>query len=136
MLRALLIVALSFLAACQTALAHPQLIAIASPAMGGEALFHGTLAIKKGCVVSLGGQRIAAVLFDPGVTLSEDRTRIIDPRAHGNVRLAVPIFGGTAHLRENGKGWSIVDIERFFGVTIPAGCPTKNVMRLHGMEEQ
>ncbi|WP_454597637.1 hypothetical protein [Qipengyuania sp. SM2507] len=110
-------------------------INIARPAFGGEAGFYGSIELQRGCIVT-GGDRPATVLFDPGVKLSEDRTRIIDPRAQGSVRLDVPIQGGAALLRENGKGWPIADIESFFGVTIPAGCPTKDVMRLHGMKEQ
>jgi len=37
-------------------------------------------------------------------------------------------------LRENAKGWPISDIERFYGVTIPAACPKDDIMRLRNME--
>ncbi|MGB7374156.1 hypothetical protein [Pontixanthobacter sp.] len=47
--RALPIALLSILGRCETGPSDPQLIAIARPAMGGEALFRGTLTIPPGC---------------------------------------------------------------------------------------
>ena len=123
------------LAGCQSAPIQPRPITIARDAFAGEALYCGTLEIRDGCIVSSGSGRNFSVLFDPGVVLTADSDGLYEPRTGNTIRFGRRIEGAGGNLRENGKGWPIADIERFYGVSIPRGCPKGDVMRLHKMEE-
>ena len=122
------------LTACQGAPSSPHLITIAKPARAGEALIRGEVAVVRGCVVAKGHRGNATVLFDPGVTLLPSGDGLHDPLSGNNISFGQRISGGGGNFRENGKGWPISDIERFYGVTIPTVCPKDNVMRLRNME--
>ena len=122
------------LTACQGAPSAPQLITIAKPARAGEALIRGELAVVRGCVVMKGPRRNWTVLFDLGVALLPSGAGLHDPHSENDIRFGQSISGGGGVLRENGKGWPISNIERFYGVTIPAACPKDNVMRLRTMK--
>lgn len=74
------------------------------------------------------------LLFDPGVTLLPTGDGVFDPATGNSIRFGERISGGAATLRDAGRGWPSRDIERFYGVTIPAACPKRDVMRLHHME--
>lgn len=123
------------LAACQSAPIQPRPITIARDAFAGEALYRGTLEIRDGCIVSSGSRRNFTVLFDPGVVLTSGSDGLYEPRTGNTIRFGHRIQGGGGNLRENGNGWPISDIERFYGVSIPRACPKGNVMWLHKMEE-
>ena len=120
--------------ACQSAPSSPHLITIARPAFAGEALFRGELEVVRGCVVVNGDRRSSAVLFDPGVTLLPSGDGLHDPHSGNDIPFGQRISGGGGVLRENGRGWPISDIERFYGVTIPAACPKDDIIRLRNME--
>ena len=122
------------LTACQSAQSPPHLITIARPAMAGEALIRGELSVVRSCVVLRGEHRNSTVLFDPGVTLLPSGEGLHDPQSGSDISFGQHISGGGGVLRENGKGWPISDIERFYGVTIPTDCSKDNVMRLRRME--
>ena len=122
------------LTACQSVSSPPHLITIAKPAMAGEALFRGELAEVAGCVVAKGHRDNATILFDRGVTLLPRGDGVFDPATGNSIRFGARITGGAAVVRDAGQGWPIHDIERFYGVTIPAACPKSDVMRLHHME--
>ena len=119
------------LSACAVNAADGEPITIARPAFGGEALFHGTLELRRGCIVT-DGDKPATVLFDPDVTLADARTGILDGPEGVFVPFGATVFAGYAVLREAGTGWRLAEIEAFFGVDIPDVCPTKEVARLHG----
>ncbi|GAA5053520.1 hypothetical protein GCM10023208_15580 [Erythrobacter westpacificensis] len=121
------------LGACQSAPIQPRPITIARDAFAGEALYRGTLEIRDGCIVS--SRRNFPVLFDPGVVLTANSDGLYEPRTGNTIRFGQEMQGGGGILRENGKGWPILDIERFYEVSIPSGCPMDNVMRLHAMKE-
>jgi hypothetical protein len=122
------------LTACQGAPSSPHLITIAKPARAGEALIRGKLAVVRGCVVMKGPRRNSTVLFDAGVTLLPSVEGLHDPHSGNDIPFGQRISGGGGFLRENAKGWPISDIERFYGVTIPAACPKDDIMRLRNME--
>ncbi|MEP3157677.1 MAG: hypothetical protein ABJO64_15290 [Nitratireductor sp.] len=122
------------LTACQSAPASPHLITIARPAMAGEALFRGEMAVVRGCVVIKGSRRNSTVLFDPGVTLLPSRNGLHDPLSGKDIPFGQLISGGGGVLRNNGRGWPISDIERFYGVTISAACPKGDIIRLRNFE--
>ena len=122
------------LTACQSAPSSPHLITIAKPARAGEALSRGELGVVRGCVVAMGYFGNETVLFDPGVTLLPTGDGVFDPATGNSIRFGERISGGAATLRDAGRGWPSRDIERFYGVTIPAACPKRDVMRLHHME--
>ena len=121
------------LGACQSAPIQPRPITIARDAFAGEALYRGTLEIRDGCIVS--SRRNFPVLFDPGVVLTANSDGLYEPRTGNTIRFGQEMQGGGGILRENGKGWPILDIKRFYEVSIPSGCPMDNVMRLHAMKE-
>ena len=109
------------LTACQGAPSSPHLITIAKPARAGEALIRGELAVVRGCVVMKG-------------PLLPSVEGLHDPHSGNDIPFGQRISGGGGFLRENAKGWPISDIERFYGVTIPAACPKDDIMRLRNME--
>ncbi|PZT90737.1 MAG: hypothetical protein DI637_03125 [Citromicrobium sp.] len=123
------------LAACQSGPEQTRPITIARDAFAGEALYRGTLEIRGGCIVTSGSRRNFTVLFDPGVVLTSGSDGLYEPRTVNIIRFGQEMQGGGGILRENGKGWPILDIERFYEVSIPSGCPMDNVMRLHAMKE-
>lgn len=123
------------LAACQSAREQPRPITIARDAFAGEALYRGTLEIRDGCIVAPSYQRNFTVLFDPDVVLTESGDGLYEPRTGNTIQFGHKMQGAGGNLRENGKGWPISYIERFYGVSIPRACPKSNVMRLHKMEE-
>lgn len=110
-------------------------ITIARPAFGGEAGFYGSVELQRGCIVT-GGDRPETVLFDPDVTLTDDRSGIRDGPDGAVIFFGRKTWAGAAGLREGGKGWSIADIEEFFGVIIPKHCPTNEVVRLHDFQSE
>ena len=74
------------------------------------------------------------LLFDPGVTLLPSGDGLHDPLSGNNIPFGQRISGGGGVSRESGRGWPISDIERFYGVTIPAAYRKDYVMRLRNME--
>ena len=134
MVKRTFLASLILLTACQSVPSSLHLLTIAKPARAGEALFRGELAVVRGCVVAKGDRRNETILFDPGVTLLPSGDGLHDPHSGNDIPFGQRINGGGGVLRENGKGWPISDIERFYGVTIPTGCPKDNVMRLRNME--
>lgn len=105
---------------------------ITSPyTVGGQALYSGKLVKRNGCLVASWGKSFATPIFDPGVTLAADGNTINDVRHDVQVPIGRLFRAGAASLRDDGQGWSIHDIETFFGTRIPPGCPTDDVVRLH-----
>lgn len=113
-------------AGCVAATASAEPIRITRGWHGGEARFAGELRVEHGCIVAISGSRRLTPLFDADQALGAD------------ARTALPIGqkfqAGAAHLRDDGRGWSVADIERFYGVSIPSACPTRNIVRLHSLE--
>ena len=122
---------LLFLAGC-AASAPPEPIRISRGWKGGEARFVGELRLEKGCIVAVAGTSRATPLFDPDATLSEDH-RAIREGDRPAVAFGQRFAAGAATLRDDGRGWSIEDVEQFYGVKIPAACPRRDVMRLHDL---
>ena len=120
------------LSGCATAAIEAQPITIDRDAFGGQALFGGSIESIDGCIVT--GRSNSTDLFDQGVTLLPTGDGVFDPATGNSIRFGERISGGAAVLRDAGRGWPIHDIERFYGVTIPAACPKRDVMRLHHME--
>lgn len=122
---------------CAADLRHEQLtIATISSSnlFGGEALFSGTLIARDGCLVANANEGYATPIFDPGVILSQSGKAIKDVWEGVEIPIGRSFRAGTAWLRDGGQGWSVGDIERFYGTRIPASCPTDNVIRLHDFE--
>lgn len=120
------------LSGCATAAIEAQPITIDRDAFGGEALFVGSIESIDGCIVTR--RTNSTVLFDQGVNMLPTGDGVFDPATGNTIRFGERISGGAATLREDGRGWPVRDIERFYGVTIPAACPKRDVMRLHNME--
>ena len=116
---------------CGTVQGPPHLLRISGQKFGGEALFTGQLAVKHGCVVAMLTSGPATVLFDKSVTLSKDDQGFSDPATGVEVHFGQPVSAGAAWVREHSRGWPISDIERYFGVELPPGCPQRSVVRLH-----
>lgn len=119
---------------CAANLAHERLTiatVTSSNAFGGEARFWGKLLERDGCLVAGTNESFATPIFDAGVTLAADRKTIVDVRHHVQVPIGRPFQAGAAWLRDDGQGWSIRDIESFYGTRLPRGCPTDDVIRLH-----
>lgn len=95
-------------AACQSAPQKPRPITIAREAFAGEALYHGTLGIRHGCIVAPGNRSHVTVLFDPGVVLSSSGDGLFEPRTRNAIHFGHPIQGSGGYLRENGRG--LVDL--------------------------
>lgn len=115
--------ALLGLTACAGAAPVAQPVTIARPAFGGEAQFRGQLAMEKGCIVAFGTRKSINVLFHPGVKLLDAGQGVSDPATGQSIRFGEPVTGGAASLRDNGRGWSISDIESFYGVSLPPRLP-------------
>lgn len=122
------------LSGCAAALIEAQPITIDRDAFGGQALFQGSIAAIDGCIVTRGYRGNSTVLFDHGVTLLPTGDGVFDPATGNSIRFGARITGGAAVLRDAARGWPIHDIERFYGVTIPAACPKSDLARLHDME--
>lgn len=105
-----------------------------SNTFGGEALFTGKLLVRGGCLVAAANDRFATPIFDPGVTLALDGSSIRDVAQSAEVPIGRPFRAGAAWMRDDGEGWPISDILAFFGTRIPPGCPTDDVIRLHGFQ--
>ncbi|WP_417322366.1 hypothetical protein [Erythrobacter aureus] len=120
------------LSGCATVMVEAQPIKIDRDAFGGQALFHGSIESIDGSIVT--GRGNSTVLFDQGVTLLPAGDGVFDPATGNSIRFGERIRGGTAVLREAGQGWPIHDIERFYGVTIPATCRKSDAARLQHME--
>lgn len=112
--------------------ALPAFILITRGYFGGEARFEGSLRVENGWIVAVSDTRQTTSLFDAGAKMGMDRRSL-----SGVGREAVPLrqrfTSGAATLRQNGRGWSIVDIERFYNVNIPAACPSRDVVRVHNL---
>ena len=102
-----------------------------SNTFGGEALFAGKLIEREGCLVAVADGTFATPIFDPGVVLTPEGRAIWDVRQGLNVPIGRSFRAGAAWLRDDGRGWSVADIEAFYGTRIPAGCSTHDVIRLH-----
>lgn len=123
---------LLFLAGCAVSPVQPEPIRISRGWFGGEARFVGELRLENDCIVAGAGESWATPLFDPEATLGENRRSIREgdrPALAFGQRFAA----GAATLRDDGRGWSIADIEDFYGVAIPAACPKRDVVRLHDL---
>lgn len=132
---ALLVVAL--LSGCST-MKHderPTVLTVTTEHMfGGEALLFGMLDVHQGCVVVRLGNETATPIFDPGVVWQPDDYAIFDTINRVQVPIGQQFQAGTAHLRRNGSGWSVNDIETLFGVRIPPKCATADIIRLHSFD--
>ena len=124
---------LAGLAGCAGAAPIAQPVTIERPAFGGEAQFRGHLGKRNGCIVAVGGSQVSTVLFDPDVRLLDNGEGIFDPATRQSIVFGQAVTGGAAFLRERGRGWPISDIETFFGVSLPRGCPVGHIMRLHDL---
>jgi hypothetical protein len=114
---------------------RPAIATIGSENMfGGEALFTGRLAVRDGCLVADFGSGVATPVFDPGVILSPDGKTLHDPAQGSELPLGRRFSAGSAWMRDGGTGWTVAEIEAFYGTRIPPGCPTHNVIRLHDFE--
>lgn len=112
----------------------PALIRVAQAKFGGgQAQFRGKLEVRNGCVVTA-GTHSATVLFDPDVALVNQGTAIRDRRRGFTIRFGELIRASAAWPRNNGDGWSVKEIERFYGTYIPANCPHDEVVRLDDFE--
>jgi hypothetical protein len=101
---------------------------------GGEALYRGKLVERAGCIVAAADGSFATPIFDPGVTLADDGEALVDAHEGVQVPIGRLFEAGTAWLRDDGEGWSLAEIDSFYGTRIPPGCPTDNVIRLHDFE--
>lgn len=108
----------------------PTIIAITRGHSGGEARFEGELRIENGCVVAVSGAFLAIPLFDKQTAIGENGRSLVERSDLEVVQFGQRFEASTAHLRNNGTGWSVGSIEDFYGVTIPAACPTRNIIRL------
>jgi hypothetical protein len=109
----------------------PHPIAITTTARGGgEARLMGRLTIHKHCLVVGSGKDIATPIFDDGVTITPDENYVQFPRDGVHLAIGQPFRAAAAWRRDGGRGWSIREIKSFFGIVIPPGCPTDNVVRL------
>jgi len=125
------------LTGCASALPRARLTiatVTSSNMFGGEALFTGKLLEQNGCLLASANERFATLIFDPGVTLAADGGTIRDVRQNVEVPVGRYFRAGSAWLRDGGQGWSVADIEAFYGTRIPAKCPTHNVIRLHDFD--
>lgn len=109
----------------------PQLVRIANPLFGGEAAYTGAVEIHRGCVVAVGGGKRATILFDADVTLVDGGTAIRDGSSGEVIRFGEQVHAGAALLLSGGRGWSVNDIQSFYGVKLPESCPKDEVVRLH-----
>ena len=116
MVKRTFLASLILLTACQSVPSSLHLLTIAKPARAGETLFRGELAVVRGCVVAKGDRGNEMVLFDPGVTLLPSGDGLHDPHSGNDIPFGQRISGGGGVLHENGKGWPISDIERFYGL--------------------
>lgn len=103
----------------------------ASKIFGGEAAFWGKLLERDGCLVAGAGETFTTPIFEPNVMLTPGSKTIRDVRQGVEVPIGRAFRAGTAVLRENGGSWSVADIETFYGMRIPPGCPIDDVIRLH-----
>lgn len=110
----------------------PNIINITRGYYGGEARFEGDLRIENGCVVAGSSSLRATPLFDADVMVGKDRQSLTQA-GRVTVLFGQRFTAGSANLRESGRGWSIADIERFFGIKIPPSCPRRNIVRLHNI---
>lgn len=122
--------AILFAAGCAANSGRPHLVRIAKPLFGGEALYTGAIGVHRGCVVTEGGGKRATILFDPDVTLVDGGTAIRDGLGVV-IKFGERVRPGAATLRQNGRGWSLHDINAFYGVELPENCPQDEVVRLH-----
>ena len=132
MSRMLTFIPIALLSACQTMEPRTEVLIVTRSTSGGQALFRGSIEARAGCLVAVSGDRIATVLFDPGVRLASDEG-IIEANTDRAIKFGAKLEGASAILRENGSGWQLTDLEQYFGVTIPKTCPSDNVMRLRDM---
>lgn len=138
MLLAFSLATTSFLAGCSIEIHKKQITIMTTTPdkMGGEAAFVGKLIIQNGCLVAITGKKVATPIFDPGVTLQPNRLAINDPRNSRHIRIGQSFRAGTAWMRDSGNGWSVSDVETFFGVRVPSKCPTASIIRLHDFDQE
>lgn len=112
----------------------PALIRVAQAKFGGgQGLFRGKLEVHNGCVVTA-GTHPATVLFDPDVALVNQGTAIRDGRRGFTIGFGELIRASAAWPRNNGNGWSVKEIQRFYDTSIPDNCPRDEVVRLDDLE--
>jgi hypothetical protein len=116
---------------CAASGGPPQLVRIAKPLFGGEAGFAGSVEVHRGCVVTMHNGRPQTVLFDSDVALVSDGTGFRDGSDGKIIRFGQEFRAGAAEIRRKGKGWSLKDIQAFFGAKLPENCPKDEVVRLH-----
>ena len=123
---------LLFLAGCAASATPPEPIRISRGWKGGEARFVGELRLKKGCIVAGAGKSWATPLFNPEATFGKDH-RAIREGSRPAIAFGQKFAAGAAILRDDGRGWSMADVEQFYGVKIPVACPRRDVVRLHDL---
>ena len=135
--RTIILLQMLVLSGCATG-THRDKIAILTVTtdrqFGGEARFSGEWRIRNGCLVASAGKRVATPIFDTGVILQPDASAIRHARNGVRISVGQRFHAGTAWIRNNGGGWSVSEIEAFFGIRIPSGCPTADIIRLHDFE--
>ena len=85
----------------------------------------------RGCAVAVGGERRATILFDPDVMLVNGNTAIRDGSSGEVIRFGEQVHASAAILLSGGRGWSLHDIQSFYGIKLPEYCPKDEVVRLH-----
>lgn len=101
--------------------------------IGGEARFEGEFKIRGNCVV-VGSTWKGLPIFDPSVRLTETGDTILDSRTGVRVAVGERFSASAAFLRDEGRGWSLSDIEQATGVAIPKGCGTNMIVRLRDIQ--
>jgi hypothetical protein len=111
----------------------PRLLA-ASPEsrVGGEARFEGELHIRENCIVVGSGRTLP--IFDPSVRLTETGDAILDSRTGVRIAVGEHFSAAAAFFRDEGRGWSLSDIERATGVDVSEGCDTDAIVRLRNIQ--
>ena len=123
--------AILFASGCSANGGPPQLLRIAKPWFGGEAAYTGAIEIHRGCVVAVGGGKRATILFDPDVMLVDGGTAIRDGSSGEVIRFGEQVHAFAAILLSGDRGWSVHDIQSFYGVKLSESCPKDEVVRLH-----
>ncbi|KHA63827.1 hypothetical protein [Sphingomonas sp. Ant20] len=136
-----LLLALPLLHACaptvdQAAIGQRSLprLLTASPAskVGGEARYEGELQIRGNCIVVVSDGRAALPIFDSTVSLAETGGGIVENGTGQSIAIGERLRASAAHLRQDGEGWSLPDIEQATGANVPEGCGD-SIVRLRGI---
>jgi hypothetical protein len=101
----------------------PRLVVASSESpVGGEARYEGELQIRNGCVVVVSNGRTALPIFDSSVKLAGEGGGIVESRNGRAIAFGGRVYASAAHLRQDGEGWSLLNIENSLGAKVPKDC--------------